>query len=77
MDILPVEQAGFRPGRNCEDQVLALLTYIERGFEEHSKTGVAFIDLTAAYDTVWSEGLMYKLLTTIKCDSTGKKHALQ
>ena len=67
LDILPVEQAGFRPGRNCEDQVLALLTYIERGFEERSKTGVAFIDLTAAYDTVWREGLMYKLLTTIKC----------
>ena len=67
LDILPVEQAGFRPGRNCEDQVLALLTYIERGFEERSKTGVAFIDLTAAYDTVWRKGLMYKLLTTIKC----------
>ena len=36
--ILLVEQAGIRPGRSCEDEVFALLTYIERGFEERSKT---------------------------------------
>ncbi|WP_423246930.1 reverse transcriptase domain-containing protein, partial [Vibrio cholerae] len=43
---IPVEQAGFRPGRNCCDQVLALTTYIEDGFEKRLKTSVAFIDLT-------------------------------
>jgi hypothetical protein len=50
---LPIEQAGFRPNRNCCDQVLALTSYIESGFQKRLKTGVVFVDLTAAYDTVW------------------------
>jgi hypothetical protein len=30
---LLIEQAGFRPNRNCCDQVLALTSYIESGFQ--------------------------------------------
>ena len=51
-NVLSVDQAGFRPGRSCCDQVLALTTYIENGFQSNLKTGVVFLDLTAAYDTV-------------------------
>ena len=47
-----VEQAGFRQGRSTCDQVLALTTFIENGFQRKQKTGVIFLDLTAAYDTV-------------------------
>lgn len=64
---LPNEQAGFRPGRNCSDQVLALTNFIESGFERELKTGVVFIDLSSAYDTVWKMGLMYKLVRAIPC----------
>ena len=66
-NMLPREQAGFREGRNCCDQVLALSTNIEAGFQRHQKTGVAFVDLTAAYDTVWKDGLLYKLYNAIPC----------
>lgn len=31
--MLPVDYAGFRKGRSCVDQILALSTYIESGFE--------------------------------------------
>jgi len=65
--ITPIEQAGFRPGRSCTDQIAALTTYIEKGFQNKKKTTAAFIDLTAAYDTVWREGLLFKLLKTTKC----------
>ncbi|KAL1448470.1 hypothetical protein WDU94_013986, partial [Cyamophila willieti] len=68
--VIPVEQAGFRPGRNCADQVLALTNHIEAGFQLKLKNSVAFIDLSAAYDTVWREGLLYKFLQVIPCSRT-------
>jgi len=45
---------------NC-DQVTALTTFIENGFEKTMKTGAVFLVLTAAYDTIWHTGLLYKL----------------
>jgi hypothetical protein len=63
---LPIEQAGFRTNRNCFDQVLALTSYIESGFQKRLKTGVVFVDLTAAYDTVWKD-LIHKLYNVIPC----------
>lgn len=61
------EQAGFRPHRNCTDQVLALTTHIENGFQSKKKSAAVFVDLTAAYDTVWRQGLLYKLLKIVPC----------
>ncbi|KAL0193893.1 hypothetical protein M9458_012189, partial [Cirrhinus mrigala] len=55
------EQAGFRQGRSTSDQVLALMTYIENGSQQNQKTGTVFLDLTAAFDTVWHAGLLLKL----------------
>ncbi|XP_039283045.1 uncharacterized protein LOC120351099 [Nilaparvata lugens] len=49
---LPQEQAGFREGRSCEEQVLSITTYIEHGFERKLKSGAVFLDLSSAYDTV-------------------------
>jgi hypothetical protein len=34
---------------------MALTTHIEAGFKHQLKTGAVFVDLTAAYDTVWRE----------------------
>jgi hypothetical protein len=64
---VPIEQAGFRGGRSCCDQVLALTTYVEDGFQKGKKTGAAFLDLTAAYDTVWRQGLLFKFIRIIPC----------
>ena len=58
---IPKEQAAFRSNRSCDEQVLALTTYIERGFQAGLKTFVTFVDLSSAYDTVWREGLLLKL----------------
>ena len=44
------------------DQVTLLTQSIENAFEAKKKTGAVFIDLTAAYDTVWHRGLTCKLL---------------
>lgn len=64
-EVVPHDQAGFRSGRSCTDQVLALTNYVESGFQRKLKTGVVFVDLTAAYDTVWKKGLLYKFLRVI------------
>ena len=59
--LLSPEQAGFRRNRSTCEQVAALTTHIENGFQRQLKAGAVFLDLTAAYDTVWYTGLLYKL----------------
>jgi len=59
--LLSLDQAGFRKGRSTCDQFAALITFIEIGFQQNLKTGAVFVDLTAAYDTVWHTGLLYTL----------------
>ena len=61
---LPDFQAGFHAGRSTIDQVLQLCSTIEDGFQLKQKTAAALVDLTAAYDTVWHQGLRLKLLRT-------------
>jgi len=65
--VVPKEQAGFKPHRSCTDQVAALTTFIENGFQKNLKTTAVLVDLTAAYDTVWKTGLLTKLLELIPC----------
>ena len=60
--LLPQEQAGFRHGRSTTDQVTLLTQGIEDSFSAKKKAGAVFVDLTAAYDTVWHRGLTCKLL---------------
>ena len=60
--LLPKEQAGFRRGKSTVDQAFLLTQSIEDSFEAKKKAGAVFIDLTAAYDTVWHRGLTCKLL---------------
>ncbi|KAJ4943137.1 hypothetical protein JOQ06_005642 [Pogonophryne albipinna] len=62
---LPREQAGFCRGRSTADQVTLLCQDIEDSFQDNEKAGVVYLDLTAAYDTVWLRGLHLKLLRTI------------
>jgi hypothetical protein len=66
-DVTPINQAGFRFHRSCTEQVMALTTHIEAGFQHHLKTGAVFVDMTAAYDTVWKEGLMINFLEAVPC----------
>ena len=59
--LLPQEQAGFRHGRSTADQVTLLTQEIEDSFSAKQKAGAVFVDLTAAYDTVWHRGLTCNL----------------
>ena len=56
--LLSPDEAGFQKGWSTRDQVAALITFIENGFQQNLETGAVFLDLTAAYDTVWHTGLL-------------------
>ena len=55
---LAPEQAGFRQFRATEDQTTYLVQEIEDAFQER----VAWIDLHRAFDKVWIDGLIVKLM---------------
>ena len=55
------EQAGFRAGKSCTDQLLNLAPYIEDVYEKRLTTGTVFVDLSAVYDTVNHRVLLTKL----------------
>jgi hypothetical protein len=63
----PVHQAGCRKHRSCTEQVMALTTHIEAGFQHQLKAGVVFVDLSAAFDTKWRDGIMLKFMRTVPC----------
>jgi hypothetical protein len=56
-------QAGFRKGRSCYDNIYQLTEAIHdsylRGSSSHLP--VAFLDLQKAFDSVWHDGLLFKL----------------
>ena len=58
------EQAGFCPGKSCTSQLLNLTQHIEDGYQRGMITGAAFVDLSAAYDTVNHRILIQKLYNT-------------
>ncbi|CAH8529183.1 unnamed protein product [Dicrocoelium dendriticum] len=46
------EQAGFRPGRECMDQIFTLRQLLEHRHIYHRPAIVAFLDIRAAFDSV-------------------------
>ena len=59
---LLLEEQGFRHWRSTEDQLTLLTQDSQDGFLAKTKAGAVFIDLTAAYDTVWYRDLTCMLL---------------
>ena len=56
----PRKQARFRWGRSTVDQTVLLTQNIEDSVEAKKKAGAVFVNLRAAYDTVWHRGLTCK-----------------
>ena len=54
-------QAGFRKRFSTADHIYALHTLIDLVQNKGKKLFCCFVDLKRAFDTVWKEGLFYKL----------------
>lgn len=61
--VIPDEQFAFRPGHSTELQILRLTEHITAAFNRRQFTGAVFLDVAKAFDTVWHEGLLMKMLT--------------
>ena len=60
-DILSDAQFGFRPGRSTIDASFILYSIIQKLHFENKRLYAAFIDLKKAFDSVYRNGLWYKL----------------
>jgi len=63
--MLTTQQGGFRSGHSTLQQVFKLTSDIKESYEGRRKAGLTLVDVTAAYDTAWHQGLVLKLLQTI------------
>jgi len=50
--ILPEAQAGFRPFRACDDNLVTLITAVRSGFLNQSITIAVFLDIVSIFDNV-------------------------
>ena len=62
--LLSPTQTGYRKHRSTEDQLAYLAQCAENAFQEKRKLLAVFFDLSRAFDKVWKEGLLLKLLQT-------------
>jgi hypothetical protein len=56
------EQFGFRPRHRTSLQLAHFVERITRNFGKKRLTGAVFIDVAKTLDTLWIDGLLYKLM---------------
>ena len=62
-DMLHVQQAGFTHQRGCPEQIFTLMECASfRYYHQFKSTYILFCDLAKAYDSVWRNGLYYKMI---------------
>ena len=59
--ILPNKQYGFRQEHSCIHQVKRVINIIKNNKERRKSTGILFLDLQKAFDTIWHDGLVSKM----------------
>ena len=61
-NVLSQTQTGYRKHRSTENHLALIAQEIENAFQEKKKVVAVFFDLTKAFDKVWREGLLLKVL---------------
>lgn len=61
-NILPEEQFGFRSNHSTSHQILRLFSNAKQNLKNKMSTGIISLDIEKAFDRVWHEGLLYKLI---------------
>ena len=60
--LIDYSQIGFRKGFRTADHVFTLKTIVNDALDNNKKIYACFVDFKKAYDSVWREGLLFKLL---------------
>ncbi|KAG4072235.1 hypothetical protein HA402_005957 [Bradysia odoriphaga] len=60
-DIISKEQFGFRPQHSTTHQIKRVVNTVKRNKRDRKSTGLILLDIEKAFDSVWHNGLIYKL----------------
>lgn len=63
-NIIIPEQFGFRTEHSTVQQILRITENATLGFNTNRNTGMVLLDPEKAFDSVWHDGLLYKLIKT-------------
>jgi len=61
-NIIPSQQCGFRTGRSTSHQLIKVIKTAKENIKSKKSTGMIFLDVEKAFDRVWHNGLLYKML---------------
>lgn len=61
--IIPDEQFGFRAGHSTCHQLLRIKNLIKTNFENKKSSGMIVLDVQNAFNSVWHDGLIHKMIT--------------
>ncbi|KAH8349319.1 hypothetical protein KR084_003987, partial [Drosophila pseudotakahashii] len=62
-NLIPAHQFGFRESHGTIEQVNRITSEIRTAFEHREYCSAIFLDVSQAFDRVWLEGLMHKIIT--------------
>jgi len=64
-NVIANEQAGFRIHRPTSEHIPKLSQFIKETLDTKHKLTAVFIDFKSAYDSVWKENLLLKLVRSV------------
>ena len=59
--LLSSDQSGFRPGRHVQGACWRLVEAVTSAFHDRDQVQAVALDIQAAYDSVWRNGLLHKM----------------
>ncbi|GFX08680.1 RNA-directed DNA polymerase from mobile element jockey [Trichonephila clavipes] len=61
-NIIIPEQHGFVTKCSTVTQLLRITELVHTGFQNHQATGMLFLDIAKAFDKIWHDGLISKMM---------------
>lgn len=61
--VIPDEQFGFKHGHSTNHQLVRLISHIKSGFHNKQSSGMILLDVEKAYDSVWHDAILHKMLS--------------
>jgi hypothetical protein len=61
-NVLPNHQFGFRAAHSTSHQLNRVVRHVENNRGQGQSTGMLFLDVEKAFDSVWHDALLHKLI---------------